>query len=452
MQTAEDIMRKPVVLIVAALGLLGLLAAPAVASAKTITVAPSPTGNDTADLQQAFATAGPGGTVQLTAGHFVIDDILVTGFQGTFRGAGRGSTVIGCPKGGVSLKNGLFTYLLCFQGGALTVSDMSFDITSSAPAAKWGPTDYFSGSHLTFIEAVLYLNGQSSVAIERVGFAGYANDHTGPGGYNADQSVFAEDTQACAMHGCTCATADGFWGQFCSDARVTIGGPRQGNVFYDPGIGCGFYDFNESQVAVCDNRFRCGGSQDFFGGCVFVNQEPGVSASQYRVSGNVMRELPPWDAMGFWDGASPGTSPEVMATVTDNHFDLGTADDPLHNGVGELDTQNIRYRDNVLSGYVDYGIPVGNDPLDSGGYFPVSGWQIVGNDFRQLHASVADVALLYGTSDCLVVGGPPPTTVLDQGTGNLLVNCTLVPAPTSQAAAPMGSLKQMKSLKEMKGF
>ena len=60
-------------------------------------------GNDTHDIQKAFkaaVAAGPGSVVQLTAGHFTIDDMLVTGFKGTFRGAGKGKTVIGCPDGG----------------------------------------------------------------------------------------------------------------------------------------------------------------------------------------------------------------------------------------------------------------------------------------------------------------------------------------------------------------
>ena len=84
-------MRKLIVLILVALGLLLVVpAAAALASPKTFYVHPSG-GNDTHAIQAAFnaaVKAGPGSTVQLSAGHFDINAILVTGFNGTFRGAG----------------------------------------------------------------------------------------------------------------------------------------------------------------------------------------------------------------------------------------------------------------------------------------------------------------------------------------------------------------------------
>ena len=83
-------MRRLVLAVVLAVALLCLLAAPALA-ATTITVTPSG-GDDTAAIQAAFdaaVQAGPGSTVQLTAGHFYTNDILVQNFRGYFKGAGK---------------------------------------------------------------------------------------------------------------------------------------------------------------------------------------------------------------------------------------------------------------------------------------------------------------------------------------------------------------------------
>ncbi len=127
---------------------LALLAAPALASAATFYVTPSKSGNDTTAIQKAFnaaVKAGPGSTVQLTAGHFYVNDFLVTGFNGIFKGAGEGATVIDTLRGNpktpkadpVTLMSGeVFPFLLGFQGGALKLSDLSFDISAPSPQSR----------------------------------------------------------------------------------------------------------------------------------------------------------------------------------------------------------------------------------------------------------------------------------------------------------------------------
>ena len=448
------------------LGVLAILAAPALASAKTIVVAPSNDASgakDTLHLQQAFTAAGAGGTVQLTAGHFTINDILVTGFKGTFKGAGQGKTVIGCPDGGVSLENGLdFTYLLGLQGGAITVSDMSFDITSPAPAAPWGPTDIFSGSDLTFIETVLYLNGQSCAVVDRVSFTGYANDDTGPDGYNADESVIAQDAHAFAMYGCTCATYEGLYVGNTSDARVTIGGTCGGNVFDNAGPGCALIDCGNSQATVCDNRFISGGgSSELFSDGVYVGQDPGTSASHFLINGNAWQVLPPADALDLLDGAwSPGSSGAIDAVVSNNTFALEGSLSLLPwtdaNGIGEYDTQNAQVLANRFTGQGTAAVCVGTwlDNSDTPGC--TNGWRIIGNDVRHMiplpqsnnEAPGAPIWLGPGSAHCLVVGGPPPTYVFNAGTDNTLINATQVPDPSGAAAAP----DKLTALKEMKRF
>ena len=67
----------------------------------------------------------------------------------------------------------------------------------------------------------------------------------------------------------------------------------------------------------------------------------------------------------------------------------------------------------------------------------------------QYGISTGQVWLGPDADHCLVVGGCKPTTVLDQGSDDTLVNVTPVTDPPAAAAAPMNSLKQMKQLKGM---
>ena len=63
-----------------------------------VTLTPSSSGDDTAQIEQAFETvkaAGPNGIVELREGTFTISrPVVVEDFDGTFKGAGRGLTVV----------------------------------------------------------------------------------------------------------------------------------------------------------------------------------------------------------------------------------------------------------------------------------------------------------------------------------------------------------------------
>ncbi len=137
-------MKKLWLVLVLVAALLCLLAAPAFASAKTVFVTPTG-GNDTHNIQAAFnaaVKAGPGSTVQLSAGHFYTSNIVVKNFKGCFRGAGEHKTFIDSLRGlNPSLppvaNNGLDPTLFFFSGGNISVCAMSFDITAASPAEPW---------------------------------------------------------------------------------------------------------------------------------------------------------------------------------------------------------------------------------------------------------------------------------------------------------------------------
>jgi len=211
-------MKRLLLVVVLAVACLGLLAAPAWACARTSYVHPSG-GNDTHNIQKAFNAAiksGPGSTVQLSAGHFYMNNILVKDFHGCFRGAGEGATVIDCLRGlhpngpGVTVEPGhLAPALLLFQDGAVRISDMSFDITAAAPAEEWS-NDVFGGPNDYLMDPLL-LFGESNAAVDRVSFTGHAGDFYG---MNTDKSVWVQADAlgganvVFAMTRCTCSCGE----------------------------------------------------------------------------------------------------------------------------------------------------------------------------------------------------------------------------------------------------
>ena len=452
-----------------AAAVLGLLAAPALASAKTIVLSPSRSGNDTAALQAAFAAAGRGGTVQLTAGHFTINDILVSGFRGTFRGAGQGRTVIDCPPEGVGLDtidNAGFTYLLCFKDSAVTVSDLSFDITPIAPAAPWTGWGFTDAD---FVEAEVCTIDDTATAFERVDFAGSAGDANGfPGGYNVDQAINAlgdpgYSAGSYTMDGCSCTTPEGLWTEGLSAARIAIGA-SQGNVFTSSGMGCSFNETSASTVTVANNRFQNGNQLNgsLYSAGVAIEQDPGLglAPSRYLVSDNSFKVGPPADAVDLWDlGFANGEGQLIKAVVCDNTMVLtGSLDLPFvvnAGGIGEGYAQNVSVLANRISGTGAAAIYLGTSYIGDDAANSVSGWKIIGNDVRGVTALPqsaggpgAPIWLGPGTTDCTVIGGPAPTYVFNQGTDNTLINATPVDPPAA-AATPLHALKQMKHLKGM---
>lgn len=185
-------MRRFLLVFALAVGVLALLAAPALASPKTFYVHPSG-GNDAANIQAAFnaaVKAGPGSTVQLSAGTFYTNNIVVQNFDGYFKGAGEDRTAIDCLRGlDPSLPGateagnpGYWLSLFLFEGGTIGVSDMSFDITAASPAEQWNN----AGSPADYLGAMVQVCGNASSSFNRVGFsAGAGNDS----GYNADEGL-----------------------------------------------------------------------------------------------------------------------------------------------------------------------------------------------------------------------------------------------------------------------
>ena len=470
-------MKKLLLVSVLAAALLALLAAPAFAGPKTFYVHPSG-GDDTHNIQKAFnaaVAAGPGSTVQLSAGHFYTSNIVVKNFKGCFRGAGEHKTFIDCLRGldpslpGVT-NNGLDPTLFFFSGGNISVCAMCFDITAASPAEPW--QSFFNpGTTSDYLGIIVGVTGDVvSSAFDRVAFitgtgsdSGYDADvalyigGTGPADANGLPTTFWHASGSESVRDCYFSGHDGVQIMGLTNGRATV----TDNVITGYSFGCLLFDNVHSTVAVCHNQMSCSGGENFylsqgwqanFGAGAPL---PPLPAPHYLIADNHM--LATGTAGGLWveDDSPLYSAPDRLdASIAGNTIDLENEGNDA--GLDGLYAQDIWFVHNRIYGTGLAGIDVG--ALSFLGYpsAPASGWKIIGNDFSGLTAtgdqlggvSTAQVWLGPDADHCLVVGCGP-TTVLDQGTDDTLINVTPVTDPPAAAATPMHSLKQMKQLKGM---
>jgi hypothetical protein len=473
-------MRKLIVLTLAALGLLLVAsAAPALASPKTFSVHPSG-GDDTRAIQAAFnaaVAAGPGSVVQLGAGQFYTNTIFVQNFRGCFRGAGKGKTLIDTLQGlgsgqpVVTVMPGVepFPFLFGFSRGRVRVSAMTCNITATSPAAPWVD----DGNATTALDTVFLVTGNASSAFRCVAFPADAGDEYG---FNVAADITVQGWTQFNSSGqpivlkptggrhsvsrCRFAGDEGVVAAGLTNGNLVVGGsPRGQNVFDMVGYGCVLFDNSHSQIRVSDNQMQSSQGENVllwqgwvagFGGAL-----PALPAPHYLVTHNHI--LASGAAGGVWvedDSPLLSKANRLRAVIAGNRFDL--QNDGADAGIDGFFARGVWVVHNRFS-----GIGLAAVTLDAASYFswmpsaPTSGWKLIGNDVGGLVASTdqggpgAQIWLGPDATHCLVVGGCKPTTVLDQGTDDTLINVTPVTDPPAAAATPMNALKQLKQLKGM---
>jgi hypothetical protein len=441
-----------------------LLATPALARPKTVIVAPagkwndmhSTTTNDTANIQAAFAAAGPGGTVQLTAGRFYANTIVVRNFNGCFKGAGEGQTSIDCLRGlnpslpGVTVTPDVepYAFLIGFCSGNVSVSAMSFDITAHDPAEP------FYTSQRTDLGDVVLVTGNASSSFDQVGFSCGKGDKVVGANVAADIGIVGKLqvdgdgnwTSLAPTGGVHRVTRCSFTAPgglevigFRAGSVIVGGSAAMRNVFnipYDDGTGVAFVDVSDSCIAISHNQITTVGS----GGLgVFTMQGslalqaggalPPLPAPRYVITDNDISASGAHGAgVGLVDLSYSlyGAASRTDAVIADNTIVLGP-EGGSRVGIIEYGTKNIKVLGNCLSGSALAGIYVGDSfAFGGGGPSPVSGWQIIGNDLGGLTASLAPIVLGEGSTHCYVAC-PTMTAVLDKGVDNILVNAYRLP-------------------------
>ena len=282
----------------------------------------------------------------------------------------------------------------------MCVSDMTAAITDPAPAQGWN--DY--GTPTTALGTVFQVAGERSATFTRVTF------HDGSGdfdGFNVTSDISVTGRQQLSADGVptnlgttggsVTITACSFVGEnglFCSGlthGSLTV----SGNVFESTVCYYG-WDASDSQIAISGNRMDgrdCDVllEQGFAASYDAGAPVPATPAPRYLITDNDLTCGSEGAALLLEDNCpSLGYAPRLAATISGNHIDLGSAASPAYAAIGEYCTQNIRCYGNVLSGYASMGFALGDDQLPDLSYFPVSGWQIIGNDCRNLNAG-ADV-------------------------------------------------------------
>jgi hypothetical protein len=222
---------------------------------------------------------------------------------------------------------------------------------------------------------------------------------------------------------------------------VTVGGSAaMRNVFnipYDGGSGVAFVDVSAACAAISHNQITTVGSS----AGVFTMQGslalqaggalPSLPAPRYVITDNDISASGDYGAgVDLIDLSYPlcGAASRTDAVIADNTIVLGGGQSLV--GITEYCTKNIKVLWNCLSGSAVAGIHIGDNFADTGDTnpYPVSGWQIIGNDLRGLNASLAPIVLGAGSTHCVVVC-PWKTDVLDEGVDNILVNAHRLPKP-----------------------
>jgi hypothetical protein len=425
----------------------------------------SPSGiDDTEAIQCALdeaVAAGPGRTVQLRAGTFHVGFVRVRGFKGTFRGVGRDATRI-TPLSGLAcaeqLAQGLFPVLVSFDEGYPRISDLLFEMTTDHVdpcepySVPWDPEPLtglgelltVGGAPITEADADhcdALAPARAGAWVERVHFKGpfpstqevqdqleyrrYLEHGLGIGGWGNYGVTYCVDwvrrvtgtfTVRNSLFEDLPSAGVGVSGMLRS--RVRIGGsPRAGNRFRNVGFSLAALT---NERSIVDFSYNDADTQSLVSVAAWqslpYNQGPPLLPSTVFVHHNKLRVNGTADAVFLQDFAPPAGSPATLKAVIAHN--IITLADTAYGGIGSYGAQTIKVYGNKISGDGMAGIYAGIWGDDT------AGWWIVGNDVSGVNVppAVAPIWLGASTEDFLVVGDGHPTSVLDEGTNNVLIN------------------------------
>jgi hypothetical protein len=511
-------MRRVLVLLTA-LSLAGALAAPAAALAAsaaslaapanvylghTVSVAGPNGTDDTANIQAALdwcsKHSGPGCTVQLQKGTYKIQQLVGTGFSGTFRGMGMGVTTLSalpdlkvnapdlggttCLPTEVSIGTCLWPVVLNFVDGTFEISDLSLDI----PAKNSDETEtYTLGGYSTigiFAAINLIDYTHQDAVLDRVSVSG-RNDDTAPNmpGFNTvygiNQFVWAPTGTSSATGSFTLrdssvrtvAVAVSPGPEF-NALRVTIKGNTLSGVFKGIMSGegpSGVFEISHNRIGA-DNLDTT--ERDHYG--IFIaptGLETGV-ASRFSIHDNVITVAdtcgcsmfgivllgavwgaPNWFTATVVNNAISLTSPGTLVMLPDNWKD-GIQ---LNNTIGTMVIANTIAATSATGAGEAIGI------FGQNAYWGVEGSPaaaqnvVVGNNVRGFAPQGTPIDSTYwpglgtsqyyldpNTTNNLVVCTRRSDTLVDWGTGNKQIGCdpsTATPKAAVGTPAPASRLR-----------
>ncbi len=417
----------------------------------------SPTGvDDTANIQCAFDAAvaqGPGSTVQLEAGTFYLSrDIVVVNFDGSFKGVGKGLTIVqNLDDVPFPLHGDPYPYhdypglLLFYQDAAGVPSTLKFSDMTIRVRGISEPWDSH-GLPRCGIVAIAVMGKVTQVedfeesyvnaSFERMDVEGeavdlncaYVNVHNGIsfGGEFIEEMVGGMKWTkylkplAGTLSITDCSFKNTFFaiasGQLV-DSTVSV----ERNIFDNAGAALALFDASNSNVQFLRNEatntrgfgvWMTQAMQSVVGwdlGPVGELPEP----SSLLIRHNTIHAVAWADGVGIEDYAPlVGEDKRLDVVISNNRIIL---DDTWWGGIWGYGAQDVVVTNNKITGSGFAGIYAGIYGE------PVSGWTILGNNVQNVDAYVAPMWLGHGTSGCTVVGGNNETNVFDEGTDNILV-------------------------------
>jgi len=408
----------------------------------------SPNGtDDTQSILDAFAlarAAGPGSTVQLSAGIFRIGMIEIADFSGSFNGAGKCKTIItnlpNLPQADVFNGGQKYPSLIKFSGGNLSMSDMTIKLA-------YGPCvdpavdpigDLYCILYLTSTdynaENTDYSNTFIKASIDNVDFIAGYDWGTGfaplvPSMYNVWSAImFGIDSQWGSKPGLTLGDFSVTHCRFENEMLAGVwlwGAEKDTKAFFanNSFSGCPMQillaSCMGSEIRIMNNIFDNGEYCDLFiDNYNWLNLGSGflTQSAHFTVTGNTFRSPAGVTSLYMNDARRPLFPDEGFPQkldVTDNNFTTGDG------GIAIQSLNNIgaRIGYNRFSGTGKYGIMADGTDIPATYGERIS---ILGNNFTMAQYSDAGIYLGPYTKDCKVVG-ISADNVIDNGVNNSVI-------------------------------
>ncbi|HVN56790.1 MAG TPA: right-handed parallel beta-helix repeat-containing protein [Bacteroidales bacterium] len=416
-----------------------------VKSVNTFRVSPNGT-DDTQSIIDAFnqaKAAGPSSVVQLTPGTFRIGMITVQDFVGSFRGAGKGRTIItnlpNLPQADIWNAGIKYPALLKFVGGDLSMSDMTIHLADGPSVTNTDMIgDLYSILFLTSTkynaDDTQYTNTFIKASVDNVDFiAGYDGgigfSLLGSSMYNVWSGImFDTDTEWGQNPGLTkgdfsvtrCRFENEvFSGTWIWGADKTTKASFENNVYTGCPMQILLASCLGSEVNVKNNLFQNGSYCDLFidnYNWLWVGSGALTQSAHFTVTGNNFQSPAGVTSLYMNDARRPVFPDEgfpQLFEVSNNSFN--TQDSGM--AVQSLNNVGARICNNRFSGTGKYGILVdGDEP--SGTY--AENITLPGNSFFKATYSDASIYLGAYTRNCKVVGYRTDK-VINNGVDNIVI-------------------------------
>jgi len=472
---------------------------------KVFVVKPNASGDDTANLQKAFAkaiAAGPGSTVQLVTGDYHIGLIEVNKFDGYFKGAGVGKTIIhtlqhmDCQA---VLDQNALPALMTFRLGNPRISDLTLFFDEPEPCATyasigagfWGGTEgnditglLLVGSKLgpNFTCDQLAIPEKGKGAIQRIEVkTGVWPDWDTTKYLNIAVSIGGDqgNTQPDCLYWAKQLTGDyliadsifnypyaayGINTELYGGTMRILNNTTNGSIFDIVSL-----DANGTVITISGNtlNYPLWSGIDAHGNnrIGFTTQPPSPKTSTYLITNNTITVSQGSTAMEVLDAADQKYGlHRYITSVTHNKINMS---DAYTWGIWAEGIDFAQVSQNQLkgSGYFGIVMNISGDPLldyweDPANLNSTMKYCLVNkNDLSQMViADLADpadyTAKIYlgpKTTHCTVIGTDVTDAVLDLGTGNKVVNASFLSAKSLPAALQGQYQKRLDQMKHLKG-